>query len=90
MNHATFRLWAWRALQAAPPRYDNPYLRVFLKVFKVELINNQEFGITYVGKKHFIIKVAGKKYNPTNLGELDRASDSITELLQLNYAVDKP
>jgi hypothetical protein len=57
--------------------------------FKVDLINGQDFNITYVGKKKFITKIAGKKYNPSNLGELDRASDSITELLQLNYAVEE-
>jgi hypothetical protein len=57
--------------------------------FRVDLINGQEFNITYVGKKHFTTKIAGKKYNPANLGELERASDSITELLQLNYAVEE-
>jgi len=57
--------------------------------FKVDLINGQEFGITFVSKKKFIAKIAGKKYNPANLGELERASDSITELLQLNYAVEE-
>ena len=58
-------------------------------VFKLSLINDQEFNITYVGKKHFIVKVSGKKYNPANLGELERASNSISELLQLNYAVEE-
>ena len=58
-------------------------------IFKVDLINGQEFSITYVGRKHFITKISGKKYNPANLGELERASNSISELLQLNYAVEE-
>lgn len=57
--------------------------------FKIELINNQEFNIIYIGKKHFTIKIAGKKYNPDNLGELERASQSIADLLQLNYAPEE-
>jgi hypothetical protein len=58
-------------------------------IFKIILINNQEFSIIYVGKKHFIVKISGKKYNPANLGELERASNSISELLQLNYAIEE-
>lgn len=58
-------------------------------IFKSILINNQEFSITYVGKKHFTVKISGKKYNPANLGELERASNSISELLQLNYAIEE-
>jgi len=54
--------------------------------FSVKLINNQEFTIKYLGKEKFSIKVSGKKYNPINLGELERASQAISELLQLNYA----
>lgn len=57
--------------------------------FKIELINNQEFNIIYIGKKNFIVKVSGKKYNPSNLGELERASQSIADLLQLNYAPEE-
>jgi len=57
--------------------------------FKVELINNQDFTITYVGKKHFIVKVSGKKYNPSNLGELERANQAVADLLQLNYAPEE-
>jgi len=33
-----------------------------------------------------MLKIAGRKYYPTNLGELERASDAITALLELNYA----
>jgi hypothetical protein len=58
-------------------------------VFRIELINNQDFTITYIGKKHFKVKVSGKKYNPENLGELERASQAIADLLELNYAVEE-
>ena len=54
--------------------------------FKVDLINSQIFYIYYLGKGEFMIKIAGRKYYPTNLGELERASDAITALLELNYA----
>ena len=57
--------------------------------FKVELINSQDFNIIYVGKQNFTIKISGKKYNPNNLGELERASQSIADLLELNYAVEE-
>lgn len=54
--------------------------------FKVDLTNGQDFSIKYVGKGNFQVKVAGKRYNPINLGELERASQSIADLLELNYA----
>jgi len=54
--------------------------------FKVDLINGQDFSIKYVGKGNFQVKVAGKRYNPINIGELERASQSIADLLELNYA----
>jgi len=54
--------------------------------FGVELINGQDFTIAYIGKGNFIVKVAGKKYNPINIGESERASQAITDLLELNYA----
>ena len=54
--------------------------------FKVDLTNGQDFSIKYIGKGNFNIKVAGKKYDPLNLGELERASQSIADLLELNYA----
>ena len=54
--------------------------------FKVDLTNGQDFSIKYIGKGNFNVKVAGKKYNPINLGELERASQSIADLLELNYA----
>ncbi len=54
--------------------------------FKVDLINSQIFYIYYLGKEEFMLKISGRKYYPTNLGELERASDAITALLELNYA----
>jgi len=54
--------------------------------FKVDLINSQSFTIYYLGKGEFMVKVAGRKYYPANLGELERASQGIATLLELNYA----
>jgi len=54
--------------------------------FKVDLTNGQDFSIKYVGKGNFTVKVAGKQYNPLNIGELERASQGIADLLELNYA----
>ena len=48
-----------------------------------------DFEPIYVGKGKFTVKIAGKKYNPYNLGELERASQSIADLLQLNYAPEE-
>ena len=54
--------------------------------FNVKLINGESFVIKYVGRGNFVVKVSGKKYDPINLGDLERASDSIASLLELNYA----
>ena len=54
--------------------------------FKVDLTNGQDFSIKYIGKGNFQIKVSGKKYDPLNIGELERASQGIADLLELNYA----
>jgi len=54
--------------------------------FKVDLTNGQDFSIKYIGRGNFQIKVSGKKYDPLNIGELERASQSIADLLELNYA----
>jgi hypothetical protein len=54
--------------------------------FKVDLTNGQDFSIKYIGKGNFTVKVSGKKYDPLNIGELERASQSIADLLELNYA----
>lgn len=53
-------------------------------VFNVELINGQEFDITYLGNNKFRLRVLGKKYYPAELGDLERASQSIADLLLLS------
>jgi hypothetical protein len=57
--------------------------------FKISLINSQNFTIYYLGKGEFMLKVVGKKYYSENLGELERASSSISALLELNYAPEE-
>ena len=57
--------------------------------FNIKLINEQEFGVIYNGKGKFTVKVAGKKYNIQNIGELERASQSVADLLELSYALDE-
>jgi hypothetical protein len=53
--------------------------------FNINLINGQDFTIYYLGKGKFMAKIAGKKYNPATLGELERGSQAIADLLELNY-----
>lgn len=53
-------------------------------VFNVELINGQEFDITYLGNSKFRLRILGKKYYPEELGDLERASQSIADLLLLS------
>ena len=57
--------------------------------FSAKLINEQEFNIIYNGKNKFTVKIAGKKYNVQNLGELERAQQSIANILELNYGVEE-
>jgi hypothetical protein len=54
--------------------------------FDVMLINNESFYITYIGRGNFRAKIAGKKYDPANISEQERASQSIADLLALNYS----
>jgi hypothetical protein len=54
--------------------------------FKITLINNQDFNVKYLGKDKFNVKVSGRQYHPDNLGESERCSQSIADLLELNYA----
>ena len=54
--------------------------------FNISLINGQDFTIYYVGSGNFTTKIAGKKYDPNNIGESERASQAIADLLELNYA----
>jgi hypothetical protein len=56
--------------------------------FKVTLINEQEFTVKYLGNKNFSLKVSGKKYNPMDMGEQERASQAISDLLELNYSLE--
>jgi hypothetical protein len=58
-------------------------------VFKVSLVNGQDFTITYLGKNSYSIKVAGKKYFDKNLAEIQRASVAISELLEYSYAAEE-
>ena len=55
--------------------------------FNVKLINEQDFYIIYDGRKNYTSKVAGKRYNIQMLSELERASQAIADLLELNYAI---
>jgi hypothetical protein len=57
--------------------------------FSAKLINEQEFNIIYNGKGKYTVKVAGKKYDIQNLGELERAQQSIANILELNYGVEE-
>jgi hypothetical protein len=54
--------------------------------FKIDLINGQDFTIYYAGSGNYTAKIAGKKYHPDNVGESERASQAIVNLLELNYA----
>ncbi len=57
--------------------------------FNIKLINEQEFNIVYDGRKNYTAKVAGKRYNVQQLNELERASQSIADLLELSYAIQE-
>lgn len=54
--------------------------------FKVDLTNNQDFTIKYIGKGKWNVKVSGKQYHPDNIGEEERCSQAIADLLELNYS----
>jgi hypothetical protein len=57
--------------------------------FNIKLINDQEFYIVYDGKKNWTSRVSGKRYNMQELGEIERASQGIADLLELSYALDE-
>jgi hypothetical protein len=57
--------------------------------FMVEMINGEDFNIRYDGRKNYTVKIAGRKYNMQNLGELERAQQAIADVLELDYAVDE-
>ena len=52
--------------------------------FKISLINSQFFYIYYLSGGEFMVKVSGKKYYSENLGELERAQQAISNVLELN------
>ena len=54
-------------------------------VFKVVLHNNQYFYLTWMGKT-YEAKVSGKKYWLSSIGELERATIEIANLLMLGSA----
>lgn len=58
--------------------------------FKVDLINGQDFSIIYLGNNNYSVKISGKKYYDKNIGEMERASLAIANLLELNYAPQEP
>jgi hypothetical protein len=57
--------------------------------FSAKLINEQDFNIIYNGKGKFTVKIAGRKYNVQDLDELERAQQSISNMLELNYGVEE-
>jgi len=54
--------------------------------FNVSLVNGQDFTIKYIGKGKWNVKVSGRQYHPDNIGEEERCSQAIADLLELNYA----
>ena len=55
--------------------------------FKVTLINGYDYNITYLKKDTYQAKVAGKKYYLLNIGESERASQAIADLLDLSPSI---
>jgi len=53
--------------------------------FRIIMSNDMDFNLAYVGKKTFIAKINGKKYNLNDLGQTERASQAIANTLELNY-----
>lgn len=52
----------------------------------ISLINGQSFYLYYSGQGNFVAKIAGRKYNTSEISDVERASKAITALLILNYA----
>jgi hypothetical protein len=57
--------------------------------FNIKLINDQEFYVIYQGKKNYTAKISGKRYNMQELSEIERASQGVADLLELNYALNE-
>jgi hypothetical protein len=55
--------------------------------FKVTLINGYDYNITYLKKDTYQAKIAGKKYYLLNLGESERATQAIADLLDLSPSI---
>jgi hypothetical protein len=73
------------------------YLRFLNKVeliapkpttFNVELRNNLQFYLTYMGDSEYMVKISGKKYVLNSLKNTQRAQEAITKLLTLSPAVE--
>jgi hypothetical protein len=52
----------------------------------ISLINGQSFQLYYSGQENFVAKIAGRRYNTSEVADVERASKAITNLLLLNYA----
>jgi hypothetical protein len=52
--------------------------------FKIILLNNQQFTLTYT-EKSWIAQVLGKKYYLLNLSEEERATEAISKILSYSY-----
>ena len=56
--------------------------------FRIVLVNDFSFLMTYVGNENFEIKVAGKKFMSNIAGEIDNASKAISDLLVLQHPLN--
>lgn len=56
--------------------------------FRIILKNGQNFFLTY-GKKGYTAKIEGKKYYLPNIGEEERASQALADLLSINMKFDE-
>jgi hypothetical protein len=57
--------------------------------FNIKLINDQEFYVRYDGRKNWTSKISGKRYNMQELGEIERGSQAIADLLELSYSLSE-
>jgi hypothetical protein len=55
--------------------------------FRITLINGYDYSITYLKKDTYSAKVSGKKYYLLNLGESERATQAIADLLDLSPSI---
>ena len=52
--------------------------------FRVELANGYDFNIIYLKKNTYSVKISGKKYYLNDLGDQERATQAIADLLDLS------